>query len=102
MFNVTADLLMSIVSLRSSTQTAGSWTVFVKELGKIRDHWVSENLHFVPSADDVNADYRKNITNGIAICMDVLFNALNDPDTLLEDISLVKKEVAAQQKSNPF
>lgn len=100
MFNVTADLLKSILILSSSRETAGAWTVFTRELGRIRDQHVSENLHFVPSPDDFNASTRKNILNGIAICMDVLSNALTDPTSLLEDLEKAKAE-AEKRKEEP-
>lgn len=105
MFNPTADLLKSILILSSSPETAGAWTVFVKELGKIRDQHVSENLHFIPSADDFNASTRKNILNGIAICLDVLVHSYEDPTSLLRDLEEARKEAESrteQKVSNSF
>jgi hypothetical protein len=102
MFNVTSDLLKSILILRSSEQTRGAWIMFVQELRKIRDQHVSENLHFVPSTDDINARYRKDIMNGIAICMDVLTHSLEDPDSLLESIRKMEEQVATNLNTSPF
>jgi hypothetical protein len=102
MFNVTADLLKSILILRSSEQTRGAWLIFVKELRKIRDRYVSENLHFVPSSDDINARYRRDIMNGIAICMDVLTNSLEDPDSLLEDMRKITEQTELNKNAPLF
>ncbi len=97
-FNVTADLLKSILILRQAEQTRGAWLMFVKELHKIREEYASENLHFIPDPGDINARYRKDITNGIAICLDVLSRSFEDPDSILEDIRLTSAEVAAKKE----
>jgi len=102
MFNVTADFLKSILILSQSRESAGAWIVFLREMAKIRDQHVSENLHFIPSPDDFNANTRKNLLNGVAICMDVLCHALEDPNSLLEDLEKVTKEASKTQPSDSF
>jgi len=105
MFSITADLLKSILILSQSKETAGAWAMFTRELGKIRDQHVSENLHFIPSSDDFNANTRKNILNGIAICLDVLAHAYDDPVSLLGDLEEAQKEAekrAEQKASDSF
>ena len=101
MFNVTADLLRSVLILSQARETSSAWTVFMRELGKIRDQHVSENLHFVPSPDDHNARTRKDILNGVAISLDILFHAFDNPLSLIEDINNAKKQAEEGQSFDP-
>lgn len=92
MFNLTSDLLKSILSLQNADETRGSWIVFIRELEKIRDQHVSESLHYVPSWKDQNAQSRGELFRGIAVCLDVLTNALKDPMTILESREKTEKQ----------
>lgn len=102
MFSLTSDLLKSITILQSSDQTRGAWIMFIRELQKIRDEHVSESLHFVPSSDDMNASSRKELLRGIAICLDVLVHAFENPMAILESTEKIVKDVARAKESSAF
>lgn len=94
MFHMTPNLLKILISLHS----VDGWPAFLKELKKIRDDNIAQNIHFNPDPDDANAGERHAVFRGVAICLDVLYNAFTDPVALLEEIKLSEK---TEEKKNP-
>jgi hypothetical protein len=90
MFNLTENMLKSILSLHNS-QERGAWVAFIQEMKRLRDDNLSEVLHFVPPRGDMNTRERQDVMRGITICLDVLSHAFEDPVSALEEVRIIGK-----------
>jgi type II secretory pathway component PulM len=98
MFTLTQEMLKILLVLSKDSV----WPIFIHEFKKIRDENVDDTIHFFPDLADVNARERQTLLRGIAVCLDVLYNAFLDPVSLLEDVKLVENTNQSQKDSNPF
>ena len=98
MFHITPNMLGILISLEKRED----WQIFLKEFKQVRDEHVDESLHFVPNMEDFNARQRADILRGIALCLDVLYHAFEDPLKLLEEIRIIGKETEMKKDQNPF
>lgn len=101
MFKVSSELLKSIVTLRNNDET-GAWNVFVNELSKLSQEMSNDILHSVPEREDFNGRMRFDVSRGIAIALDVLSHALQDPLRLLEDIEIIGIKQVQSEAGNPY
>ena len=102
MFNVTSEMLRTLWALQRHEQVGSLWLTFIKEFEKLRDQHRDEAIHFIPSTDDVNSREREDILRGIAITLDVLCHAFEDPMKLLEEIRIIGEETEMKKDQNPF
>lgn len=93
MFHLTEEMLKVLMTLNK----AEAWPVFLKEFEKIRDDNVSTVIHFDPPRGDLNARTRQDLFRGVAVCLDVLYNAFKDPASILEEIKLIEKTAELQR-----
>lgn len=101
MFKVSAELLKSIVTLQSNDES-GAWARLVNELDKLSKEMSNDIMHAVPEREDFNGRMRFDVSRGIAIGIDVLVHAFQDPVKLLEDVEIIELKSFQSKANNPY
>jgi hypothetical protein len=96
MFNLTKEMLKILLVLSKDP----AWPVFLREFKTIRDENVENALHFNPPKNDFNAKQRQDLFRGVAVALDVLYHAFDNPIALLEEIQLAERITEAQNMAD--